>query len=109
MPEAKRTMETITAAIDRLARAGYADSFAPDRERPGWLRATRAAASFRPGELEVHEVVRFEGASDPSDEAILYALATADARIRGTFVVPYGPGVDATSAEIARGLPEPRE
>jgi hypothetical protein len=94
-------METLNEAIARLEAAGFRDSFQPDGGR---LRALAADCVFSPEELVVEETVRFEGESDPGDEAILFALRSRAGDVRGTFAASYGPGLDAASAEIVRRL-----
>ena len=94
-------METLSEAIARLEAAGFRDSFRPDAGR---LWAEAAARFFAPGALVVEEVVRFEGESDPDDQAILFALRSPAGEVRGTFATGYGPLADPASAEIVRGL-----
>jgi hypothetical protein len=95
-------METLSDAIDRLRAAGYRDSFRPEAGR---LRALAARRLYAPEELRVDELVRFEGPSDPGDEAILFALRSEDGAVRGTFASGYGPSVDPADAEVVRRLP----
>jgi hypothetical protein len=93
-------LETLTEAVERLARAGYTASFRPEG---GALRAGGAGA-HAPEAIDVEEVVRFEGESDPGDEAILFALRCRDDGVRGTWAVGYGPGTPAADAELVRRL-----
>jgi hypothetical protein len=98
-------METLSEAIDRLRSSGYRDSFRPDA---GCLRALAASRLYAPEELVVDEVVRFEGPTDPGDEAILFALRSDDGAVRGTYAAAYGSGVDPANAELVHRLPSPR-
>jgi hypothetical protein len=95
-------METLSEAVDRLRSAGYRDSF---RAEAGGLRALAAGKLYAPEELVVEEVVRFEGPTDPGDEAILFALRSQDGEVRGTYASGYGAGVDPVNAELVRRLP----
>ena len=95
-------METLSEAIDRLRAAGYRDSF---RGEAGGIRALAARRLYAPEDLAIDETVRFEGPTDPGDEAILFAVRSRDGAVRGTFVSGYGIGVDPTSAELVRRLP----
>ena len=97
-------METLSEALDRLRSAGYRDSF---RAEAGGIRALAAGRLYAPEELVIDETVRFEGPTDPGDEAILFALRARDGAMRGTFVSGYGPSVDPASAEFVRRLPGP--
>lgn len=97
-------METMTEAISRLERAGYVESFIAESGRvrcaacEGWHEAT---------ELTIDEVVRFEGASDPADEAVLFALACRHCDVRGTYVAAYGPSTSAADVEMIKKLIDP--
>ena len=55
----------------------------------------------------VDEIVRFEGESDPDDEAVLFALRSRDDKARGTFVAAdegtYAAQVDALRADKPLG------
>jgi len=99
-------METLSSALERLARAGFCDSFQP---RSDGLLALDAGRLYAPEQLGVEEVVRFEGESDPEDEAVLFALRSRDGAVRGTFVAPYGTAADPDSAEMMRRLEGPRK
>jgi len=57
-----------------------------------------------PAAKSVQEVARFEGISDPADEAIVLALHCREDGVKGTFTVPFGPGMGALDAEMMRRL-----
>lgn len=95
-----RRATSVGEAVDELTRAGYGERF---HSAWGGLVDTRARR-FDPADLIVDEVYRFEGETDPGEEAAVFALRDADRGIRGTFVVHYGPGVDAGDAEIVLRL-----
>ena len=98
-------METLAEAIARLEALGFRDSFEP---ADGGLRALGAERVYAPEALVVEEVVRFEGESDPSEEAILFALRSSSGDVRGTFVAGYGVLSDPARAEIVRALAQRR-
>ncbi len=56
----------------------------------------------------MEEIIRFEGSSDPQDEAVLLAIGSKDGTLRGTFVSSFGPGTDPVTAELVRRLDERR-
>ena len=95
--------ETLSEAVDRLTVAGYEDYF---RAEPDGLRAVVAGTLHRPEALVVEEIVRFEGISDPADEAIVLALHCREDGIKGTYTVPFGPGIGGLDAEMVRRLPD---
>ncbi len=59
---------------------------------------------YRPELLVVEEAARFEGISDPADEAIVLALHCREDGIKGTYTVPFGPRMGALDAEMMRRL-----
>jgi hypothetical protein len=97
-------METMRDALDRLTAAGFVDDLVVD---DGHLTAARSGRRFDPAELEIVETVRFEGVSDPDDEAVLLALSTAAGEPVGTFAVPYGPAAGPAEAAVLRELERP--
>lgn len=102
MLDSKSTaMETIDAAVTRLERAGYADVL---RARADGFLEPQTGRVHPPETLIVDEIVRFEGESDPGDEAVLFALHSRDQSVRATFVATYGPAADPVSGPLIRRL-----
>lgn len=97
--------ETLAQAVERLTGQGYRDGFRAER---GGLRATRAGCVHPPEELLIEELVRFEGATDPDEQAAVFALRCALHGARGTWTVAYGPAMDPLDAEMARRLADRR-
>jgi len=98
-------METLSEAVERLSAAGYRDDF---RAEAGGLRAVRARCMHEPEVLVIEELLRFEGATDPQDEAMLFALHCTTHDVRGTYVVAYGPTMDPADGEMVRRLTDGR-
>ncbi len=93
--------ESLSQAVDRLTAQGYTDDF---RAEPDGMRAVVAGVLYRPELLVVEEVGRFEGISDPADEAIVLALHCREDGTKGTYTVAFGPGVGALDAEMMHRL-----
>ena len=94
-------LETMTEALTRLEAAGYTDDFrATDN---GLLRCGACGTTVDPAVVSIDEVVRFEGASDPDEQAALFALACVGGHL-GTYVVTYGPAMPAEDVEVVRRL-----
>jgi hypothetical protein len=91
-------METVSEALARLAGAGYEEEF---QAVPGGLRGD-ASGIHSPEEFHVDEIVRFEGESDPSEEAAIFALRLPDSK--GTYTVAFGTLIDERDAEMVRRL-----
>jgi len=94
-------MENLAHAVERLTAAGYRDDF---RAEPGGLRAVETGRVHEPESLVIDEMVRFEGESDPDEEVVVFALNSASAGTRGTYVVTFGTYVDPLDALMVRRL-----
>ena len=58
---------------------------------------------FHPEDFEIVEVYRYEGNSDPADEAVVYAIEGNNGD-RGVLVSGYGISADEMTAELAKKL-----
>ncbi len=98
-------METLREALERLEGLGFRETF---RAAPNGELEVRGQPPFAPETLVVEETVRFEGETDPQDEAVLLALRSRDGRVRGTFLAMYGPQTEpACAAAMQRLAPDP--
>lgn len=97
--------ETVADAVDRLTAAGYVGDF---RAVEGGLRDSITGRIFAADELVIDELLRFEGATDPDDEALVLALRSRDGSVRGTYAMAYGPAMDPHDAEAVRRLRDGR-
>ena len=94
-------METLSEAMKRLTAHGYRDQFRVEGEQ---LRSSRDGSAFAPERLCADAEVRFEGASDPADSAVLFALSSDDGRVLGTYCVAFGPSLAPDDADMVRRL-----
>ena len=94
-------METLSQAMERLRVAGYGHDW---NAEGGKLRCPECGHLTSAEEVGVDETVRFEGPSDPGDEAILFALACDRCGSRGLYAAPYGPEASADDVEVMTGL-----
>lgn len=95
----------MAAVIDRLTKAGYNDTF---RGEADGVRALRAGHVHAPEDLVVESIDRFEGISDPQDEAIVLAVRCPTDGCRGTYTVPYGKNMPAVDGELIARIPDGR-
>jgi hypothetical protein len=102
--ELPHCLESLSAAIARLAARGYRLSL---RARAGALRVVETGDVIEPEKLEVGEIVRFEGITDPAEEVVLYALKGPDGNPLGTYTSMYGPATPPEDAEVLRRLARP--
>jgi hypothetical protein len=54
---------------------------------------------FLPEDLEIVDVYRYEGDSDPGDEAVVYAIESKSG-VKGVFVSGYGMSADANAQRM---------
>lgn len=94
-------METLSNAIDRLRQRGYTlDLFAAPGAR---LRCGGCDETFDAAGMHIDQVVRFEGISDPDDEAILFALQ-GPCEHRGLYSVAFGPQTPTDDVNVMVAL-----
>ena len=95
------TEETLTDAMERLRRHGYEVDFAATSD--GLLMCAACNAEYDPAVIGIDHTVRFEGDSNPDDEAILLALHGADGCM-GLYSAAFGPSAPANDARVLRLL-----
>ena len=83
-------MKTLAACINKMVLDGYTEDFKIVSDK---LCALHAEKSYQPDEVHVVNFFRFEGASDPADNSILYVVETNDGT-KGTLIDAYGPYAD---------------
>jgi hypothetical protein len=96
-------METLTAAMVRLRDAGYRADFSA----AGGGQLLCSACGMRAAAITmlVHEVVRFEGDSNPEDEAVLFALSCSCGCL-GQYSSSFGVDVPPEDVAVLRHLAE---
>ena len=88
-------------AIEALHRRGFDASFTAES---GQVRVTGSTRRLRPEELRIRGFYRFEGASDPDDMSIVYALEARDGT-RGVLVDAYGSYADPDVGAVLEHVP----
>src|SRR5882757_5233598 len=92
--------DTMTEAVEGLKKRGFSIDF---NLEPDCISCPATPLSLRPSEFEITEVYRFEGASDPADEAIVYAIESSDGR-KGVLVNGFGISADEIGEEMVQKL-----
>lgn len=94
-------MVSLSHTIRKLQEQGYVENLVPAFDhfacRSGQIKIT-------PDILVVDKMVRFENASDPDDQAILYAISSAAMGVKGLYVDSYGVYHDELSPQILMSL-----
>jgi hypothetical protein len=79
-------MASESIAIECLDHEGFIEHFAVTG---GSLRGLDGGKAFRPDQVVIRKLARFEGVSDPDDMSIVYAIEGWDGT-RGTLVDAFG-------------------
>lgn len=97
---------TIAEAMERLEADGYAGQFAA---REGAMVLCFTCRKESPAaDVQLHRLLRTEGASDAADETAIAALTCPRCGTRGTAVLAYGPDAPPDDAEVLRLLEDRR-
>ena len=89
---------TISEAIDQLKKQGFILDFNLDKNR-----FKVGDQEYTADEFEIVDLYRYEGPSDPADEATVYALASKSG-VKGILVSGYGTSSDEESTETLKHL-----
>jgi hypothetical protein len=93
-------MDSLADRMRELHAAGWTEQLSVD---DGGLRCQRCHDWAAPENVEVDEVYRFEGPSDPADESILFAISMPCGH-RGTLPAAYGKDTAPDVADVVSRL-----
>lgn len=93
--------DTVTDAVAQLEAAGYRGDFAFGA---GAVRCHACDVAHAPAELVVRHTYRFEGETDPGDEAIVLGVECPVCGVRGIVVSAYGPDASPELIELVQHL-----
>lgn len=96
-------MKTLTSCVNKLVLDGYTENFKASEEG---LVAASDEKHYAPSEVNIVNFYRFEGASDPSDNSILYAIETISDGRKGTLADAYGPYADPNVEKFMKEVEE---
>lgn len=99
------TLPTLVNALEVLRKQGYVADFSVTPN--GQLRCDTCLHQLRPSDAVVESTTRFEGASNPDDQAILFGLRCDGCETRGVLVAAYGPAATAEEAAVLTALSSP--
>lgn len=97
-----KTYETVTEAINDLAKRGYTDDLNISSVRASLPEEERKTLSAN--DFDIDEVHRFEGDSDPADETILFAVSSNRFHLKAFLVNAYGMYEDEGTFELIKAL-----
>ncbi|CAN5129835.1 hypothetical protein BH09BAC2_BH09BAC2_20230 [soil metagenome] len=90
--------DTVTDAINNLKQQGYTIDFNLEENC-----LTGGSGKYEAKDFTIVDVYRYEGASDPGDEAAVYALES-EKGIKGILVAGYGISADTMTTSILSKL-----
>lgn len=94
------TYDTVTEAIKGLKQRGYTIDFNLEFDK---ISCRTVPVSLAQSEFEITEVYRFEGNSDPADEAVIYAIESKHGQ-KGVLVNGFGISADSVGEEMLKKL-----
>src|ERR1700761_6993982 len=89
---------TVTEAIEQLHQQGYTLDFNLKENK-----LVAGGQEYPIDEFEIADLYRYEGASDPADEATVYALVSKSG-LKGLLVSGYGVSSDDMSADTLQKM-----
>lgn len=92
--------DTVSEAVNGLKKRGYSIDFNLEFD---CISCSGTPISLKPSEFAITEVHRFEGNSDPADEAIVYAIESKHGQ-KGVLVNGFGISADGASDEMVEKL-----
>jgi hypothetical protein len=93
--------DTVTEALTDLKARGYTLDFNIAFDK---IICRQNNFCLNPHEFEITEVHRFEGATDPGDEDVVYAVESKDGTIKGVITSAYGMYADGISTDMIKKL-----
>ena len=94
----KTHYDTVSKAIEALQQQGYTTDFNIEENA-----LVCSEGKFGADDFEIVDVYRYEGNTDPADEAAVYAIKSSSG-VKGILVTGYGASADIASAEILEKL-----
>ena len=95
------TYETLVEAINALQKEGYVEDFNLTENS---LACRGGTCHVMADEFEVDKFFRFEDNTNPSDQAVLYAISSGPHKLKGLLVNAYGIYSDGETNKIVERL-----
>ena len=95
-----KTYSTVTEALNGLNKEGYVLDF---NLKSDCVECNSPEIKLYPSDFVIDKFYRFEGASNPDDSAILYAISSKDG-LKGTLLDAYGVYADSLTNEMVEKL-----
>jgi len=92
-----KNYETLVDALNDLNKRGYTANLSLEGDT---IDDKSADIHMAADDFEIDEFYRFEGASNPSDTSILYAISSPKYNLKGALVNAYGAYADNSDSAI---------
>ena len=93
-------MKSMVACLDHMIKEGYTEDFHVTEQG---LEPLHKTGCYLPQQIDVVNFYRFEGESDPDDNAILYIIETNDGT-KGTLIDSYGTYNDSNIGRFMKAV-----
>lgn len=93
--------DTLVEGINELMKQGYTENF---NLRKNCIECRNGQYKIFHNEFEIDKFYRFEGASNPDDSSILYAISSDKYKLKGVLVNAYGIYSDPVTDEMLNKL-----
>lgn len=97
----KENFGTLSETINALSQLGYTHDFNINDE---CLVCHKTHVTLSPDDFQIDKVYRFEGASDPDNQSILYAISSINSDVKGVLVNGYGISSDESTSKLVEKL-----
>jgi hypothetical protein len=94
------TYDTVAEAVNGLKQRGYTIDFNLEADK---ICCTETPLKLAPSDFEITEFYRFEGNSDPADEAVVYAIESKRGD-KGLLVTGFGITAEGIGEEMVEKL-----
>jgi hypothetical protein len=91
--ERKVHYETVSEALEQLREKGFTEDF----------NLIEDAENFNPDDYAIVDVYRYEGITDPADEAAVYAIESTDGK-KGVLVTGYSSTSEIFTDDVLKNL-----
>lgn len=95
------TYDTVSQAVEGLRKQGYTEDF---NIAGNCLECAAREIKLLHDEFKVDKLFRFEGMTDPGDEAAVYAISSHKHDHKGILVSAYGIYADEVTEELVKAL-----
>jgi hypothetical protein len=96
-----KNYDTLVDATNDLLKRGYTANLSLDGDT---VDDKEQGIQMEAEDFEIDEFYRFEGASNPDDMSIVYAVSSEKYKLKGVLVNAYGTYADDSSSAIAAKL-----